>query len=118
MNDSKRTGDSGEEKALEFLMQKGYGFVGKNYHSRYGEIDIIVKDGDNIVFVEVKTRKSNSIARPSEFVDFRKQKRILTTAEIYLYENPTDLQPRFDVIEVTYKGNKFEIEQIENAFGG
>jgi len=110
-------GDMGEEKALGFLVENGYEFVDNNYHSRYGEIDIIVKNADYIVFVEVKTRKKGSLARPSEFVDTRKQKKILKTAKIYLSENPSELQPRFDVIEVTYKGNEFEIEHIENAFG-
>ncbi len=117
MNDRKHIGDVGEERALEFLLQKGYEFVSSNYHSRYGEIDIIAKNGEYIVFAEVKTRKTGSLATPSEFVDFRKQKRIITTAKIYLSENPTELQPRFDVIEVTYMGNEFEIEHIENAFG-
>lgn len=105
----------GENAALDYYISNGYAFVGRNYRSRYGEIDIIIKNSQYIVFAEIKTRNKNSPAKPSESVDRRKRKRILTTAAIYLEENPTDLQPRFDVIEIIY-GSNIHINHIENAF--
>ena len=71
-----------------------------NYRSRFGEIDLIVKDGKFLVFVEVKTRKTADFAQAREFVDWRKQDRLRMTASMYLAENPTKLQPRFDVVEI------------------
>lgn len=105
----------GENVALDYYISKGYAFVGRNYRSRYGEIDIIMKNSDYIVFAEVKTRNKNSLTKPSESVDSRKQKRILSTAAVYLAENPTDLQPRFDIIEIIC-GENIHINHIENAF--
>ena len=112
---AKTIGDKGENVALNYCLSKGYELVERNYRSRYGEIDIILKDDQYIIFAEVKTRKYDSIATPSEFVDSRKRKRILMTAAIYLDENPTDLQPRFDVIEIIYD-TFIHINHIENAF--
>ena len=112
---AKTIGDKGENVALNYCLSKGYELVERNYRSRYGEIDIILKDDQYIIFAEVKTRKYDSIATPSEFVDNRKRKRILMTAAIYLDENPTDLQPRFDVIEIIYD-TFIHINHIENAF--
>ncbi len=113
---AKSTGDMGENIALDYYISNGYEFVCKNYHSRYGEIDIIMKNSDDIVFAEVKTRNKNSLTKPSEAVDSRKQKRILKTAAVYLDENPTDLQPRFDIIEVICGTAAIHINHIENAF--
>ena len=113
---AKATGDMGENVALDYYISKGYAFVGRNYRSRYGEIDIIMKNSDYIVFAEVKTRNKNSLTKPSEAVDSRKQKRILKTAAVYLDENPTDLQPRFDIIEVICGTAAIHINHIENAF--
>ena len=110
-------GMKGENAALKFYIQNGYEFAGKNYRSKYGEIDIILKNSEYIVFSEVKTRKSDVFAKPSEYVDRRKRKRIIKTACEYLIENPTDLQPRFDVTEVIYDADgHFFINNIENAF--
>ena len=93
-------GSWGEGIAAEYLRKKHYKLDATNYRSRFGEIDLIVHNRTYLVFVEVKLRKSDSFAAASEYVDFRKQNRIRTTAEIYLAENPTNLQPRFDVIEI------------------
>ena len=93
-------GSWGEGIAAEYLRKKRYKLDATNYRSRFGEIDLVVHNRTYLVFVEVKLRKSDSFATASEFVDSRKQERIRTTAEIYLAENPTNLQPRFDVIEV------------------
>ncbi len=94
------TGAWGEAIAAEYLRKKRYRILASGYRSRYGEIDLIVCDKTYLVFVEVKLRKTDSFAQAREFVDFRKQNRIKTTASMYLAHNPTELQPRFDVIEV------------------
>jgi len=90
----------GEGIAADFLRKKRFKLIAMNYACRYGEIDLIVADRRYLVFVEVKLRKSADFARASEHVDYYKQNRIRTTAEMYLSDNPTNLQPRFDVIEI------------------
>ena len=90
----------GEALAAEYLRKKRYQIVAAGYRSRFGEIDLIVKNRRFLAFVEVKLRKSGDFAKAREYVDIRKQERIRTTASIYLSQNPTELQPRFDVIEI------------------
>ena len=90
----------GESIAADFLAKKKYKIVAMNYRCRFGEIDIIAENRKYLAFVEVKLRKSNKFAAAAEFVDCYKQERLRTTAELYLSENPTKLQPRFDVIEI------------------
>ena len=94
------TGAWGEALAAEYLRKKHYCLLATGYRCRYGEIDLIVCDKTYLVFVEVKLRKTSSFAQAREFVDYRKQNRIKTTASVYLAQNPTALQPRFDVIEI------------------
>lgn len=93
-------GPWGETKALEYLRKKHYRPVAMRYKSRFGEIDLIVSSWRYLVFVEVKLRKNADFAQAREFVDRRKQERILATASAYLTANPTRKQPRFDVIEI------------------
>ena len=100
MRESKLLGAWGEAQAAQYLQKKHYNLVAMGYSSRFGEIDLIVKNWRYLVFVEVKLRKNANFARASEYVDRYKQDRIRMTASIYLSENPTRLQPRFDVIEV------------------
>ena len=90
----------GEALAAAFLRKKRFRIVATGYRCRFGEIDIIASNKEYLVFVEVKLRKSDRFARAMEFVDYHKQNRLRTTAEIYLSQNPTQLQPRFDVIEI------------------
>ena len=94
------TGAWGEQLAAEYLRKKRYKILASGYRSRFGEIDLIVCDRKYLVFVEVKLRKSGNFAKALEYVDRRKQDKLRTTAEIYLSQNPTALQPRFDVIEI------------------
>lgn len=94
------TGAWGETIAAEYLKKKHYRLISTGYRTRFGEIDLIVCNRKFLVFVEVKLRKTDQFAQAKEFVDRRKQSRLITTAEIYLSQNPTELQPRFDVIEV------------------
>ena len=121
MGKSKLTGAWGEALAAESRfpsIRARSGFSG--YRCRFGEIDLIVKNKAFLVFVEVKLRKSADFAQAMEYVDGRKQDRIRTTAALYLSENPTDLQPRFDVIEIyAPDGTQTlhpEIHHLEDAF--
>lgn len=90
----------GETLAAQYLQKKKYTVLACGYRSRFGEIDLIVSNREYLAFVEVKLRKNDNFADAKEFVDYRKQNRIRTTAELYLSQNPTKLQPRFDVIEI------------------
>ncbi len=114
------TGAWGEALAAEYLRKKRYQIVASGYRSRFGEIDLIVQDRKFLVFVEVKLRKNPNFASAFEYVDQRKQDRIRVTASIYLSQNPTELQPRFDVIEIYapygMDTKKPEIRHMEDAF--
>ena len=120
MGRSKLSGAWGEALAAEYLRKKHYKIVAAGFHSRFGEIDLIVADRKFLVFVEVKLRKTADFAKAMEYVDRRKQHKIRITAEVYLSQNPTNLQPRFDVIEIyapegTATSNP-EIRHMEDAF--
>lgn len=120
MATSKLLGAWGEAVAAEYLRKKHYNIVANGWHSRFGEIDLIVQNRKYLVFVEVKLRKSNRFAQAREFVDSRKQDRLRMTASIYLSQNPTKLQPRFDIIEIyAPEGTATaspEIYHMEDAF--
>ena len=94
------TGAWGESLAAEYLRKKHYRIVAAGYRSRFGEIDLIAQNRKFLVFGEVKLRKTDNFALAREYVNAAKQNRIRTTAALYLSENPTELQPRFDVIEI------------------
>ncbi len=100
MANAKISGHWGEARAAEYLRCHHYEIIACNYHTRFGEIDLIARNRRYITFVEVKTRRDSRLAQAREFVTLRKQARICASAEIWLEQNPTELQPRFDVIEV------------------
>ncbi|MDR0646493.1 MAG: YraN family protein [Elusimicrobiota bacterium] len=109
----RKTGDEGEDKAAEFLKAKGYKILARNYASKYGEIDIIARLKNAIVFVEVKTRASMSYGGGVAAVNVSKQNKITKTAITYIKEN----KPKFDSITfdiITITDGK--IEHIQNAF--
>lgn len=117
---TKETGYWGENTAAEFLKKKGYEVIKQNFATRTGEIDIIAKDGEFTVFVEVKTRKNPNFGHGSEYVDLKKQRKIISAAYSYLEEN-IDIPIRFDIVEVYYyetkDGPKIRtVNHIENAF--
>ncbi len=118
MDIKKAVGDAGESFVADYIKKRGFIISKRNYRTKYGEIDIIAENNDEILFVEVKTRSKGSFARPQEYVDNHKQRRIIVTAGIYLKYNGYGLQPRFDVAEVDidYDG-KMQLNYIENAFG-
>lgn len=110
----RQTGTSYEIKAEEYLIQKGYKILERNFRNRSGEIDIIAKDGEYFCFIEVKYRTTNDFGSPLEAVDYRKQNQIRKVAMYYLMKNKlSEWTPcRFDVIG--FEGEK--MTHIENAF--
>ena len=114
---NKLIGRRGEQIAADYLKRKRFRILGMNYACRFGEVDVIAEDRNYIVFAEVKTRKNADFAAAREFVTPAKQRRILAAAQLWLQQNPTEKQPRFDVIEVYGEGGSIDrINQIENAF--
>ena len=120
MGKSNLLGAWGEVLAAEYLRKKRYEIVAMGFRCRFGEIDIIARNQLYLVFVVVKLRKSAGFAAAREFVDSKKQNRLRLTAELYLSQNPTELQPRFDVIEIyAPEGEKTShpvIHHLEDAF--
>jgi len=114
------TGILGEKLARDFLSQKGYRIVETNFRCPQGEIDIIARDKDCLVFVEVRTKKSLSFGAPEESITPSKMERLRVTAAHY-YQTHDDLPPlwRIDVVavELDQKGKPSRIELIENAVG-
>ncbi len=117
--EAQKTGRMGENAASAYLERKGFGTVRRNYHSRYGEIDIIAENDKYTLFVEVKTRSVRALASPSAFVDRSKQEKLIKTAILYMRENSGCRMPRFDVVEVVYDDitrSVVSIKHIESAF--
>ena len=111
------TGLLGENYAAEQLEKAGYMIVRRNYHSRFGEVDIIASNEKYLVFAEVKTRATSAMTHPAESVTATKQSKLRKTALIYLRNTKSPLQPRFDVFSIfTFKGQVVKFEWIENAF--
>lgn len=113
---NKVTGDFGERLAKEYLEKKNYNILETNFRTRLGEIDIIAKKDDVIVFVEVKARKTLKYGRPYESVNHRKMQKIIKVAQNYIaYKSRGDNQYRFDIVEVFLSEND-KINHIEDAF--
>ena len=110
----KELGKIGEELAVEYLEKNKYQIIKRNFYCRQGEIDIIAKDKEEIVFIEVNTRSNINFGKPSEAVNHIKQKHIYKSAKYYLYKtNSLDMLIRFDVIEVLIEEGRFNINHIK-----
>jgi putative endonuclease len=110
-------GRLGERLALQTIKELGYECIEKNFRCPLGEIDIIAKDGDCLVFIEIKTRRGQSTGYAKEAVDRRKIRQISKTALAYMKSNNCfDSKARFDVIAININGDKEEIEVITDAF--
>lgn len=96
-----KTGAEGEKRVANFLRRQGFQILKRNFQCKYGEIDIIAENEEYILFVEVKTRKENSLVSGVEAVDAYKQRRITLTANDYITKTECEKQPRFDIAEVT-----------------
>jgi len=114
---TKEKGKEGEELAVSFLVEKGFEIIERNYRYGKGELDIIAREKDFLVFVEVKSRESLEYGFPEEAVTKRKTAQIRKIAEAYLAEkNITDENIRFDVVAILFLNNEVTINHYENAF--
>ena len=116
MSEHIKLGKQGESIAVEYLKSRGYKILEMNWRTRHKEIDIIALDKNEIVFIEVKTRKNNYFGDPEEAVNLKKQKFLINAAENYIISNKIDLEVRFDIISVIGDSNKYNINHIKEAF--
>ncbi len=109
-------GRFGEDVAAQYLAKKKYKILEQNYRNKIGEIDIIAQKGDDLVFVEVKTRSSAEFGTPAQAVTYYKKQKLVNSARWYISEHPTDLNIRFDIIEVfgIFTETGFELENINH----
>lgn len=114
---SSEKGKLGEESVCRYLTERGYTIAVRNYRIKGGEIDIIAENGDYIAFVEVKSRRPDSLVSGFEAVNKRKKGLIIRAASDYCCKHPNMLQPRFDVAQVIIEGDSvLSIDYIINAY--
>ncbi|EOC99321.1 Endonuclease [Caldisalinibacter kiritimatiensis] len=118
MANNRAMGSFGERQAIKYLKNNGYILLAKNFNTYFGEIDIIAKQNDVIVFIEVKARKNANYGYPYEAVNNKKQQKIIKTAYAYIKKmNLKNYQYRFDIIEVYLCGSsQYKINHILDAF--
>jgi putative endonuclease len=102
--------------AVEYLQGKGYKILHRNYKVKFGEADIIAKDGEYLVFIEVKTRKGDLYGQPYEAVDAKKQQKLRSIALSFMKSAGYELPVRFDIISIITSGASEEISHFEGAF--
>lgn len=109
-------GKNGEDIACDFILKMGYDILERNYRSKLGEIDIIAKDNEELVLIEVKTRGQELFGTPAEAVNPIKRKHIYHVAEYYLMERKLEnVFCRIDIVEIYKKGDKYNVNYIKNA---
>lgn len=116
MSKASELGNKGEELAVQHLKSVGYEILEVNWFSGHLEIDIIAKDGNELVIVEVKARGTDSYEHPSEAVSNKKIRFLVNAAEAYIFEKDINLDTRFDVISIIFNGKGFDLEHFRNAF--
>ena len=109
-------GRDAENVALEYLLGRGLKLITKNYHSRSGEIDLIMEDNETLVFVEVRYRKTSKFGSPLESITQYKQNHLIQCATHYLTTRRINRPTRFDVVGISPNRESIEIEWIPNAF--
>jgi len=106
-------GEKSEQLACQYLLKQGLHLVDKNFRCKYGELDLIMKDSETLVIVEVRFRKSNKYGGALESISKKKQSRIITTTQYFISSNKINSQVRFDVITMS---SDTDINWIKNAF--
>ncbi|MDZ4714969.1 MAG: YraN family protein [Cytophagales bacterium] len=116
MTDKIKRGREGEDLAAAFLQEQGFTIVERNYRHKRSEIDLIVRRGNWLVFVEVKARTSHAFGYPEDFVDYKKKKKILEGADYYMYHSNWQGNVRYDIVAVSMGRDRPEIVHLEDAF--
>ncbi len=109
-------GTAAEELARRYLETRGLTLVARNFRCRVGELDLIMRDGDQLVFVEVRSRRDSRFGTPAESVTRTKQQRLLRAAAVYLQRQRLDLPCRFDVLAILHAESEPQMEWIRDAF--
>lgn len=109
-------GREGEDIAVAFFREKGYRILEKNYRTVFGEIDIIARDREVLVFIEVKTRTDDAFGYPFEAVNGRKREKIRKVALCFMKKLKREVAARFDVLSIERSGTGHRIEHIKDAF--
>ena len=109
-------GKWGEELAAEYLKEKGYEIIERDWKSGHHDLDIIAKDGNTLVIIEVKTRRSRFFGNPEEAVDYRKRQSLLSAINHYVKSHHFSSQVRFDIVSIVGTiGSKPEIDHIRDV---
>ncbi|GBD98391.1 hypothetical protein BMS3Abin07_00403 [bacterium BMS3Abin07] len=111
-----RLGERGEDLAVSYLKKSGYRIIERNYRNPFGEIDIIALHSGTIVFVEVKTRKTDEYGMPFEAVNYHKQRKLKNTALMYLKRFKKGVSARFDVVSIFMNNGEEKVRLIKDAF--
>lgn len=115
---NRKVGTFGEMLVITYLENQNYKIIDKNFYTKYGEIDIIAKDKDEYVFIEVKTRTTNNYGTPAEAVDNNKRKCMKSASNVYIYLNKLENKYiRYDIVEVYFVNqNQYYINHLKNNF--
>ena len=110
-------GRLGEDLALKKIKKMGYRCLVRNYRCTLGEVDLVARDGDTLVFIEIKTRRGKSLEYAKEAVSMKKRRQLSKVALFYMRDHDcADVKSRFDVVAISLEGNRREIEVVKNAF--
>jgi putative endonuclease len=113
---TQKIGAQGEDMALKFLLQQGYRFLDRNFRTRFGELDLVLMDGNEIVFAEVKKRASTAFGYPEEMVNWKKKRNLRKTAHIYLDRKRLDeFFYRFDTIAISGEAPYYDIRHFKDT---
>lgn len=109
-------GKEGEQLAVEYLLQKNYKILVRNYRFLKAEVDIIAQKGTTLAAIEVKTRSTIDFGNPQDFINQKKIQLLVSAMDNYVVENDLDVEVRFDIIAIVKEKNVFEIEHLKDAF--
>jgi len=116
MAEHNELGKQGEELAVAYLRKKGYVILVTNFRAGRNEIDIIARDGNILVIVEVKSRRSTYFAEPEYSVTLQKQKSLIRAANVYIFRNNIQEETRFDIIAIVLNNNEVKVNHLQDAF--